>query len=102
MTTATTVPLRRSQDPNDVLDWTFDFTDELAANGAPTITDAECLTDNDGAIVSAGATHDDTTVTCVLSCPTVDLGTDVGLTAHATLSSGEQIRKTHTIRIEKT
>lgn len=97
-----TAPLAREQDLNATLNWTFDWTDDLAANGSPTITAAAVTTDNAGAVVTGGTTPVGATVTCRLACPTVPLGTLVALTCHVTLSTGEQDYKTHHITITHT
>lgn len=97
-----TAVLKKTQDPNATLNWTFDWTDELAENGNPTITASVVTTDNVAAVVTGGTSPVGATVTCRLACPTVTLGTLVALTCHVTLSSGEQDYKTHHITIDHT
>lgn len=91
-------PLANEQDPAAKLDWTFDWSEILEVNGSPTISSATATTDITGAVVT-GTAHDATKVTCVLACPTVPLGTVVGLTTHIVLSSGEEDERTHHIEI---
>lgn len=91
--------LQTSQAPADILDWTYDFTKELATG--VTIASATVTTDAAGAVTS-NVTPATSVVTVRLACATVPLGTLVAMTCTAVLSTGEHQSKTHKITIEQT
>lgn len=88
------------QDPSAILDWSMDWTAQLAANGGATISSATVVCSNEHADVS-DISHNNTVVTWRLAVEGITTGA-LTHTVHVVLSTGEQDERDMTITVANT